>query len=88
MPRIKELEIHYMCRDIGNKIEAWRVYRNMTQSELAEMVDMSQQNYSRKKKANSFTYPDLVKLIKALKLPDDTILEWMRGKNERNQVEC
>ena len=86
MPKVKELEVHYLCRDIGKKIESWRIYRNMTQSELAEMVDMSQQNYSQKKKTNSYSYADLVKLIRALKVPDDVVIEWMKGKYERNQV--
>lgn len=77
MPRVKELKAHYMHKDIGRKIDAWRVYRNMTQSELAEMVDMSQQNLSRKIRCNSFTYSDLIKLIKALRIPEKTVLEWM-----------
>lgn len=78
MPRVRELRPKYMTNQIGREINAKRVFRNMTQAELAEMVDMSQQNFSRKVKYNSFTYTDLIKLFSALKLSDDEILRLMK----------
>lgn len=78
MPRVAELKHQYMKNDIGKFINGYRVFRNMTQGELADMVDMSQQNLSRKIRNNSFTYVDLIRIFKALKLSDEDILKVMK----------
>lgn len=78
MPKVKELKHQYMSRDIGRIINGYRVFRNMTQAELASMCGMSQQSLSRKMLSNSFSYIDLLRIFKALKLSDEEILRLMK----------
>lgn len=83
MPRVRGLQHTYKAKELSRLIEAYRTLRGYKQSELAEMVGMTQQCYSRKINDNSFKAEDLFLLFDALKMPEETILDAMMLRREK-----
>lgn len=83
MPRVNELKHKYKVKELSELIESYRTKRGLKQDELAEMVGMSQQNYSRKIKANSYKAEDLILIFDALNMPEEAILEGMMLRREK-----
>ena len=82
MPRINELKHKYKVEKLSSLIESYREKRGLKQEELAEMVGMTQQCYSRKKNANAFKAEDLILIFDALNMPEEAILEGMMLRRE------
>lgn len=74
MPRIKELKRNY----IGKTIKKWLIDADLSQQQLAGMIDMSPQLLGYKIKNNAFGYGDLLDIFSALELPDEEIVKVMR----------
>ena len=56
--------------------------RNITQGQMADKLDISQQAFGKKLKTKRFTYSDLVTIFAELEIPDDEILSVMREKKK------
>jgi len=74
MPRITELKSNY----IGKTVKKWMIDADMSQTELAQKIDMSPQLLGYKIKNNSFDYGNLIDIICALNVPDEKILKVMK----------
>ena len=83
MPRINELKHKYKAEELPRLIEAYRTLRGLKQVELAEMVGMSQQCYSRKVKTNVFYPEELIRIFDALNMPEEAILDAMMLRREK-----
>lgn len=74
MPRIKELKRNY----IGKTVKKWLIDADLSQQQLAGMIDMSPQLLGYKIRNNQFDYGNLLDIFSALGLPDEEILKAMK----------
>ena len=68
--------------DIGSKIQAARLEKNMTQEQVAGLLEVSRQTISNRENAKS--YPDIVSVIKMSECYDVSLDYLLKGKQKMN----
>lgn len=68
--------------DIGSKIQAARLEKNMTQEQVAGLLEVSRQTISNRKNAKS--YPDIVSVIKMSECYDVSLDYLLKGEQKMN----
>ena len=69
--------------DIGSKIQAARLEKNMTQEQVAGLLEVNRQTISNWENAKS--YPDIVSVIKMSECYDVSLDYLLRGGETKNE---
>lgn len=69
-----------MAHDIGSKIKAVRIERNLTQEQLAELLEVSRQTISNWE--NEKSYPDIISVIKMSEYCDVSLDYLLKGEEK------
>lgn len=78
MPRVIINRRKYKISDLSKWIWGEMKDRGITQSAMAERLDITQQAFSKKLKAHQFTYSDLLIIFQELEPSNEKIVELMR----------
>ncbi len=78
MPRVNIKRKEYKISDLSKWIVAKMYEMNITQSDLANMIGISQPAFSNRLKKGLFSYEDMITLLKELKATDIEILTLMK----------
>ncbi|MCL2847763.1 MAG: helix-turn-helix domain-containing protein [Firmicutes bacterium] len=72
---MEENNLLNLKKEIGERIKESRKYANMTQSEVAKILRMTQQQYSRfENGVFELSYSDLIRICKLYKVSADYLL--------------
>lgn len=63
---------------ISRYIRAYMTFQEKTQQNMADLLGMTQQGFGKKLLRGQFTYDELVRIFRFLKVPDEKIVEIMR----------
>ena len=78
MPRIAIKKKEYMVTDLSKWIVGKMYEMKLRQSDLAEMIGVSQPAFCPRLKKGMFSYEDLLTLLKNLNATDEEILKMMK----------
>lgn len=78
MPRVLLSKKKYKGTDLVAYIVGEMYTRDLSQSDIAKELGITQQAFSYRLKNHLFTYEDLLTLFQILETPNDKILEMMR----------
>ena len=78
MPRIAIKKKEYMVTDLSKWIVGKMYEMKLRQSDLAEMIGVSQPAFCQRLKKGMFSYEDLLTLLKNLNATDEEILKMMK----------
>lgn len=78
MPRIRDYKRKYKLSDLSKFIIGEMAGMELTQTDMADALKITQQAFSKKLKNNQFTYSDLLTIFKVLQTTDKKIVELMK----------
>lgn len=78
MPRVRIKKKEYMVNDLVKWINHRRADLNLRQSDLAELLGISQPALSNRLEKGLFDYTDMIKILKVLNATDEEILKLMK----------
>lgn len=78
MPRVAIKKKDYMVTDLSKWIVGKMYELDLTQSDLAEMIGISQPAFCQRLKKGMFSYIELLTLLKRLSATDEEILKMMK----------
>lgn len=78
MPRVSINKKKYKVSDLSKWIIGKMYELNMTQSDLSEMLGITQPAVSNRLKKGLFSYADMLILLKELQATDEEILRFMK----------
>lgn len=78
MPRVNLNKMKYKKKDLSDWVRGQLRCKGLTQQDVCESLDCSQQAISYKLKNCSFSYEELVKVLNMLEADDQTILKFMK----------
>lgn len=78
MPRVAIKKKEYMVTDLSKWIVGKMYEMKLRQSDLAEMIGVSQPAFCQRLKKGMFSYEDLLTLLKNLNATDEEILKMMK----------
>lgn len=78
MPRVAIKKKDYMISDLSQWIAGRMYAMKVRQSEMADLLDITQPAFSKKLKINYFTYGELLSILKKLEATDEEILRLMK----------
>ncbi len=78
MPRVSINKKKYKVSDLSKWIVGKMYELNMTQSDLSEMLGITQPAVSNRLKKGLFSYADMLILLKELQATDEEILRFMK----------
>lgn len=78
MPRVSINKKKYKVSDLSKWIVGKMYELNMTQSDLSEMLGITQPAVSNRLKKGLFSYADMLILLKELQVTDEEILRFMK----------
>lgn len=79
MPRVLIKKQDYMATDLSKWIVGKMYEKGLRQEDLAKLINISQPAFSARLKSGSFTYRQLLTLLKELNATDGEILKIMKG---------
>ena len=79
MPKVALKKKDYMVTDLTKWIVGKMYELDLTQSDLAEMIGITQPAFCQRLKKGMFSYLELLTLLKRLKATDEEILKMMKA---------
>lgn len=79
MPRITSKRKAYMTKDIGSWIAGKMRMNKITQADMADCLNITQQAFGQKLRKSQFTYADLLAILEKLNVTDEEIIKLMRA---------
>ena len=80
MPRVYLTKQDELNTKLATLIYGTMKVKHITQAQMASVLEISQQAFSKKLKKAKFTFWELVIIFKELELQDDVIISVMRGR--------
>lgn len=78
MPRVRIKKKEYMVNDLVKWINRRRADLNLRQSDLAELLGISQPALSNRLEKGLFNYTDMIQILNVLNATDEEILKLMK----------
>lgn len=78
MPRIRVNAIQYKQKDLAHYIRYKMAWSGKTQTQIAEVLGISQPALSKKMRTGTFGYAELVKILAEVEATDEEIIRLMR----------
>ena len=80
MPKVYLTRQEKMTSDLVSRIYGTMKVKRITQRQIADVLDISQQAFGKKLKNGQFTFWDLVTIFETLGFEDEQILSLMRER--------
>lgn len=78
MPRITSKKKEYKTKDFGKWIKGKMAMLDLTQADMGDCLNITQQAFGQKLRTGQFTYAQILAIGEKLQFTDEEILKWMR----------